>query len=260
MAGALQGKRAVVTAAGGGIGAAIATALAAEGASVAICDIDEEGLARVADEVRARGVTCLARPCDVGDPAQVEDFAAAVLAEFGTVDVLVNNAGTSGGGSVTDVDPATWRAVMAVNLDAAYLFSRAFVPGMRAQGWGRLIQIASLGGKRPFPHAASYSVSKTAVIALTRSMAMDYVQDGITSNAICPSWTRTDMAERFARYLEEERGLTRDGAYAWMASTLPNGRILEPEEVAAMVVVLARDDMAAVNGQAISVDGGAALS
>ena len=258
--GSLHEKRAVVTAAAGGIGAAIAEALADEGADVAICDIDENGLSDVAESLRSRGHDVISLRCDVGVRSELEAFSAAVLDEFGGVDILVNNAGRSGPGDVVGTDPDDWRAVMAVNLDAAYLLARAFIPGMQDRSWGRVIQIASLGGKRPFPFAASYSTSKAAMIALTKSMALDYVEDGITANAVCPSWTRTDMAERFAAYLIESQGVSRSEAYETMASMLPHKRILEPSEVASVVVMLAGDGAGSINGQAISVDGGAALS
>ena len=252
-------KRVVVSAAAGGIGAAIARAFASEGARLAICDINTEGLETLADELRDDGADVLSRHCDVGDTDQLDDFAKATLAHFGAVDILVNNAGRSGGGALTAIDMDYWRAVMAVNLDAAFYLSRAFVPGMQDQGWGRLIQISSLGGKRPFPHAAAYSTSKAAMIALTRSMAIDFVGDGITSNAVCPSWTRTDMAERFSDYLIGAEGVSRDEAYERMSSMLPHKRILEPSEVAGVVVMLAGDGAASINGEAISVDGGAAV-
>jgi NAD(P)-dependent dehydrogenase (short-subunit alcohol dehydrogenase family) len=256
----LKGKRAVVTASAGGIGEAIAVGLAKAGADLAICDIDLGGLDRVGEEIRAQGVHLVSIGCDVGVRAQVEGFATRVLSEFDAVDVLVNNAGRSGPGDVVGTDPDDWRAVMAVNLDASFLLARAFVPGMQAQGWGRLIQIASLGGKRPFPNAASYSTSKAALIALTRSMALDYVGDGITSNAVCPSWTRTDMAERFATFLIDALDMSHDDAYDTMANMNPHRRLLEPSEVASLVLMLAGDDAGSISGQAISVDGGAALS
>ena len=256
----LQGKRVVVTAAAGGIGAAIAAAFAGEGARLAICDIDGEGIESVAAGLREGGADVLAMQCDVAESGSLSSFAAAALDEFGTVDVLVNNAGGSGPGSVTDIGLDEWRSVMALNLDSAFLLANAFIPGMKEQSWGRLIQIASLGGKRPFPNAAAYSTSKAAMIALTRSIAMDYVADGITSNAVCPSWTRSDMSERFANMLIERDGITRDEAYDVMANMNPHKRILEPEEVAALVLMLAGDGAGSISGQAISVDGGAALS
>ena len=256
----LNGKRAVVTAAAGGIGESIAVSLASGGADVAICDIDLPGLARVREQIEATGSRVLSAGCDVGVGIEVDGFAQEVLSEFGGVDILVNNAGRSGPGDVLGTDPAEWRAVMAVNLDAAFLMARAFIPGMKERKWGRLIQIASLGGKRPFPNAVSYSTSKAAMIALTRSMALDYVEDGITSNAVCPSWTRTDMAKRFATVLIAGQDISHAEAYERMAQMLPHKRLLEPEEVAAVVLMLAGEEAGSINGQAISVDGGAALS
>ena len=256
----LSTKRAVITAAGGGIGAAIAAGLAREGADIAICDIDVEALGATEEAIRAEGGTVISMECDVGIPEQLDAFSAEIITRIGGADVLVNNAGISGPGDVTETAPDDWRRVMAVNLDATFLLARTFIPGMRERGWGRLIQIASLGGKRPFPHAASYSTSKAAMIALTRSMALDYVEDGITSNAVCPSWTRTDMSERFANFLIEAEAISRSEAYYKMASMLPHKRVLEPAEIARVVVMLAGEDAGSINGQAISVDGGAALS
>lgn len=255
----LGNKRVVVTAAAGGIGAAIAEAFAGAGAKLALCDINGEGLSDLAARLREAGAHVIDRRCDVGDAGQLTEFASTVLSDFGTVDVLVNNAGGSGPGDVTEIDLDEWNAVMAVNLDAAFILSRAFIPGMRDQGWGRLIQISSLGGKRPFPHAAAYSTSKAAMIALTRSMAKDFVGDGITSNAVCPSWTRTDMAERFANFLIDSSGITRDEAYERMSAMNPHQRILEPAEVADLVLMLAGDAAGSINGEAISMDGGASV-
>ncbi len=256
----LEGKTAVVTAAGGGIGRAIALAMAKAGADVSMCDIDEPALADITEMIHALGRKCFSMKCDVSDAAHIEAFVEATLNEFGHVDILVNNAGVGGGGSVTETAPAAWRKVMSINLDAAFLFARAFLPGMVERKWGRVIQIASLGGKRPFSHAAPYSISKHAVIGLARSIALDYALDGITSNAICPSWTRTDMAERFASYLSAAKGVTQEEAYAQMAATLPQNRIVEPEEVADLAVMLASERARGINGQAISVDEGASLS
>lgn len=256
----LLGKSAVVTAAGGGIGRAIALALAAAGADLAICDVNSAGLAEVASQIRQLGRACLAQTCRVGDPAQDQAFAQAALSTLGKVDILVNNAGVGGGGSVSETPFETWREVLATNLDAAFFFAHAFLPGMVARHWGRLIHIASLGGKRPFAHAAAYSASKHGLIGLMRSIALDYAAAGVTSNAICPAWTRTDMAERFAAYLVASEAITRDEAYARMAASLPQNRIVEPEEVASLAVMLAGEQAQGINGQAISVDEGAALS
>ncbi len=256
----LEGKVAVVTAAGAGIGRAIALALAQAGADLSICDIDATTLAEMSEIIRSLGRKCFSMPCDVSDAAQIEAFVRGTLEAFGRVDILVNNAGVGGGGSVTETTPDAWRKVMSINLDTAFLLARAFLPGMVERKWGRLIQIASLGGKRPFAHAAPYSISKHALIGLTRSIALDYARDGITSNAICPSWTRTDMAERFASSLSQSRGIPKEEAYAQMAATLPQNRIVEPEEVAELAVMLASDGARGINGQAISVDEGASLS
>ena len=256
----LEGKTAVVTAAGGGIGRAIALAMAKAGADLSICDIHAAALSVVAAGIRSLGRQCFSMTCDVSDAAQIDAFVQGTLTEFGHVDILINNAGVGGGGSVTETTPQAWRTVMSINLDAAFLLARAFLPGMVERKWGRVIHIASLGGKRPFSHAAPYSISKHALIGLARSIALDYALDGITSNAICPSWTRTDMAERFANYLSDAKGMTKEEAYAQMAATLPQNRIVEPEEVADLAVMLAGDGARGINGQAISVDEGASLT
>lgn len=256
----LESKNAVVTAAAAGIGRAIALAMCKAGADLAICDIDAARLEQVAQSIRDAGRSCLAMVCDVGDHDQLDAFVQATLKQFKSIDILVNNAGIGGGGSVTETSAEEWRHVMAVNLDAAFGLAHAFIPGMIKRKWGRVIQISSLGGKRPFAHAAPYSVSKIALIGLTRSIALDYASDGITSNAICPSWTRTDMAERFADHLSESLHISREDAYAQMAATLPQNRIVEPDEVAELAVMLASDAARGINGQAISIDQGASLS
>jgi NAD(P)-dependent dehydrogenase (short-subunit alcohol dehydrogenase family) len=256
----LEGKSVVVTAAASGIGRAIALAMCKAGADLSICDIDASQLDEVAGAIRAAGRACLALTCDVGDRGQLDAFVQATLKQFKAADILVNNAGIGGGGSVTETGLDEWRRVMSVNLDAAFYLAHAFIPGMIKRKWGRVIQISSLGGKRPFAHAAPYSVSKIALIGLTRSIALDYAADGITANAICPSWTRTHMAERFADHLSESLHISQSEAYAQMAATLPQNRIVEPDEVAELAVMLASDAARGINGQAISVDQGASLS
>jgi NAD(P)-dependent dehydrogenase (short-subunit alcohol dehydrogenase family) len=247
---------ALVTGAGRGIGRATAIALAAEGMPVVAAARSVDELDAVVSEIVAAGGEASGLPCDLTDRAQSTTLVERSASVFGPIDVLVNNAGI---GSSADPRPlaefrdAFWDETLEVNLTAPYLLSKAALPHMRAQRWGRIVTVASINGRIPSPHSGAYVASKHGVIGLMRTLALEVAAEGVTVNCVNPGpvRTRTNDAriaydvQRLGRALDEyERGLT------------PIGGRLEPEDIAPMVAYLVGDGARMITGQAYNVDGG----
>lgn len=243
----LKGKVALVTGGSRGIGRAIALHLAAEGASVAVNYLERADAAEtVVAEIRQAGGTAAALRADVADPRAVVATVERTLTEFGRVDILVNNAGISGGRrGVEAVTPEIWRRIMAVDLDAVYLCSRAVIPAMREHGGGRIVNVAARVGLTGIAGFAPYAAAKGGVIAFTKSLAKEVAKDAITVNAVVPGATRTD----FISFLTPEQ-------LEAAAKAIPVGRIAEPDDVARVVVFLASAQAGYITGEAIGVLGG----
>ena len=190
--------------------------------------------------------------CDVTDEAAV----AAVFAEIGDVDVLVNNAGIGESAPLHGDDAGVLARHLDVNATGPFLCMRAVMPGMRERGAGAVVTVASTAGRVGVPYTAAYSASKHAVIGLTRAVASEVAGTGVRVNAVCPTFVRTDMTERSIANIVERTGRTPEQAEAALAAASPLGRLLEPEEVADAIVFLASPAAAAINGQAIVIDGG----
>jgi NAD(P)-dependent dehydrogenase (short-subunit alcohol dehydrogenase family) len=247
--GELAGRVALVTGAGRGIGRATALALVREGAQVAAAARSTHELASLYEECGALPVT---GPLD--DAAGCAAAVAAARA-LGPIQILVNNAGI---GSARDapaweLEPESWHATHAINLHAPYELARLALPDMIAGGWGRVVSVSSTSGERAGPRDAAYTSSKHAVIGLARSLAVDAGPHGVTSNAVCPGWVRTDMAERSARATAERRGIEPEEVWAERAAQYPEGRVLAPEEVAEVIAFLCSPRASGINGQAITV-------
>jgi NAD(P)-dependent dehydrogenase (short-subunit alcohol dehydrogenase family) len=247
----LEGKKAFITGASRGIGRAIALAFAREGAHVALGSRDLAALETLAKEIgNARAVRC-----DVSDPASI----ARARDEVGGVQILVNNAGIARSVKVLAMDDEHWLSHLEVNLTGAFRVTRAFLPPMAEAKWGRVINIASTAGKVGFAYTAAYCASKHGLVGFTRALALEVATSGITVNAICPGFVRTEMASEAARNIAQKTKKSEAEATRWLEELSPQKRLMEPEEVAAVAVLLASEEAQGVNGQAINVDGGAVV-
>ncbi|EGO93692.1 MULTISPECIES: SDR family NAD(P)-dependent oxidoreductase [Acidiphilium] len=238
----LAGRRCLVTGAGRGIGEAIAAGLAAEGGRVAVLDFDGGRAEVVASRLQGGAVAVAA---DVADPYEVQRAVDRVVAAFGGVDVLVNNAGIDTSSPVVDMPLEVWDRMMAVNLRSVFLCTKAVLPGMLERGWGRIINISSQLAQKGAPDMAHYSAAKAGVIGFTRSLAYEVAQKGVTVNAICPGPVDTTLwreipADWRARKLAE----------------LPIGRPARVEEIVPTAVMLASDDGSYYVGATLNPNGG----
>ncbi|HZS32837.1 MAG TPA: 3-oxoacyl-ACP reductase FabG [Methylomirabilota bacterium] len=253
----LPDRRALVTGGGRGIGRAIALAFAREGAHVAVTARTAAEVEAVAAEVRALGRRAVAIPCDVADRQQVDLMVARAADALGPVEILVNNAGIAVSAKLLDTDDALWARHLQVNLTGAFYVSRAALPAMLAARRGRIINIASIAARQGFPYIAAYAASKHGLLGLTRALAAEVVAAGITVNAICPGYVATDLTWASARNIEARTGRPFEEAVRSLAAFSPQRRLVEPDEVAALAVLLASDDARGVTAQAWHVDGGA---
>jgi 2-dehydro-3-deoxy-L-rhamnonate dehydrogenase (NAD+) len=239
----LKGRVAVVTGGAQGIGQAISARLLQSGAAVVIWDIDAARLAAAVKELAALG-SVRGEVVELTDDVAVE----AVTARESRIDILVNNAGITGGNASTwELDPAVWRRVIEVNLIAPFLTCRHVVPRMLAQGYGRIVNIASVAGKEGNPNASHYSASKAGLIALTKSLAKEVATRGVLVNAITPAVARTAM---FAQMTQAH--------IDYMLGKIPMGRLLEVQEIAAMVAWLSSEDCSFSTGAVFDITGGRA--
>jgi NAD(P)-dependent dehydrogenase (short-subunit alcohol dehydrogenase family) len=237
---------AIITGAARGIGKAIATRLSVEGATVVIADVNRQAAEVTAKELEAAGRKVMVSIVDVSDPAEVTAMVQAVLQRFARIDILVNNAAILGDViPIREMPDVEWHRVMAVNLHGVFHCSRAVLPAMLSRKYGRIVNLASVAGKEGNANMAAYSVSKAGVIGLTKSLAKEHAQDGITVNCVTPALTDTDMIKA---YSPEQRAL--------LASKVPIGRLATPSEIAAIVCFLASDDASFVTGAVYDVSGG----
>jgi len=247
----LAGKVAIVTGGGAGIGRAAAIALAEAGAATVVADVDLGAAKAVANEISQASGQALALAVDVSSATQTAAMAKAAVEEFGGVDLLYNNAAIQINGSVTELDEASWDRVFAVNVKGIYLCSRACIPHMKSRGAGAIVNAASVQGMATQKRVAAYAASKGAVIALTRSMALDYAGDRIRVNCICPGSVDTPLLRRNAAVLGDA-----DLVLERWGSAYPIGRVGQPIEIARLVVFLMSDEASFMTGASVVIDGG----
>ncbi len=252
----LDGKVAVVTGSGNGIGRAIARALADAGARVAVSDVLVEDGERTVQEITESGGTAVFIAADVSDPEQAQNLMASAASLLGGLDILVNNAGTSGGPArLHEVEPDAFDRVIRVNLGGTFLCSKYAIPHFLAQGDGRIVNIASTYGMVGAPNAPAYCASKAAIINLTRQLAVDYGPDHIRVNAVCPGYIDTSLGRRRSS-LNAEQIVAATARREKAAGMQPLGRQAQPSEVAEAVLFLVGDGASFMTGSIVTVDGG----
>jgi NAD(P)-dependent dehydrogenase (short-subunit alcohol dehydrogenase family) len=252
--GTLDGKMALVTGGGRGIGRAIALALGDAGAAVVVIGRDTGKLNTVSAEIAAGGGTALALACDVADSGAVAAAFAQARAAIGPIDILVNNAGITASVKFADTDDATWERIMRVNASGPFFCCRAAVPDMIARGAGRIINIASYAALSGIPYSSAYSASKHALLGLTRSLALELARYNITANAICPGWVETDMVHNTVANIIAKTGRSEEAARASILELAGQPRMIAPEQVAAVALRLAGPEGANTTGQAITIE------
>jgi NAD(P)-dependent dehydrogenase (short-subunit alcohol dehydrogenase family) len=244
----LEGKRAIVTGAGAGIGRAIALRLSSEGARVALADLDERTAERVAGEIGGKN---LVRRTNVARAEEVEALVRSVVEEWGGLDVMVNNAGIGVAATAPETSEEDFDRQMGVNLKGTFFGIKYAVPAMRDSGGGSIVNMASVAALVGVPDRAAYCAAKGGILALTRAAAIDHVGEGVRINCIAPGTVDTPWIDRItAGYDDPEE------ARARMEARQPHGRLVTPEEIAAMAAYLASDESASVVGACMVVDGG----
>ncbi|RWD63775.1 MAG: SDR family oxidoreductase [Mesorhizobium sp.] len=249
---AIMGTHALVTGGGSGVGRSIALALAEAGVTVTICGRREAALAEVAKENdRIFGIAA-----DVTDEAEMAALHEKAEAARGPFDIVVANAGMAGSAPAHRISLADWRRTLDVNLTGAFLTVKPALAGMLARKSGRIVFVASTAGLKGYAYVAPYVAAKHGVVGLMRALAAETAKSGITVNAVCPGFVETDMLEESVRRIVEKTGRAADEARASLAAINPQGRFIQPDEVAAAVLWLCSDAARSITGQAISVSGG----
>lgn len=253
-AGQLKSKVAIVTGAGAGIGRASALLFAREGASVVCVDRDAKSIEALAEEIIAAGAAAMAAESDVSNSGDVSRVVAETIRQYGRIDILFNVAGVVPHGKIHEIDEGDWDRTMEVNVKSVYLFSKAVVPQMLQRKTGVILNVASATVLRIVPDRACYSASKGAVLALSKSMALDYVRANIRVNCLCPGTIETPSLEQRLAAFPDPSEARRN-----FIARQPMGRFGTAEEVAEAALYLCSDKAAFVTGMAFSIDGGFAL-
>jgi dihydroanticapsin dehydrogenase len=249
--GRLDGKAALITGAGSGIGAATAELFAAEGAAVSVVDVRTEAAEQVAEGIRRRGGEALGLGGDVSDPADVERFVGETIAAFEVLHILHNHAGVLLPGTALTLSVEDWQRTLAVNVTGAFLCSKHALPHLIRSGVGSIINTSSTAGVVAEPNIVAYCASKGALVMLTKQMALDFARQGVRVNCLCPGWIDTAFNDPV---IEESGG--RDALEPYIDAFIPMGRQGTPIEVAKAALFLASDDSSLLTGHALVVDAG----
>ena len=248
---------AFVTGGGKGIGEAIAIALARQDIRIAVAARTQADVERVAESINRIGGEAIAVVCDATKPESVAAAATRIENDLGKITILVNNAGASASAKFVGHPDALWHQMIDVNLNSVYYVTKAITPMMIEAKWGRIINIASTAAKVGGKYIAAYTAAKHGVLGLTRALAVELVAHNITVNAICPGYVDTPMTDRSIANIAARTKMSEGDARAVLKNSSPQHRLITPEEVAAVAVMLASDHACGITGQAINVDGGA---
>jgi 3-oxoacyl-[acyl-carrier protein] reductase len=254
----LKGRAAAVAAASRGLGRATARALAAEGASVALCGRDEGRLREAAETIaRETGARTLAVVADVASPAECRAFVDRAAGAFGRLDILVTNTGGPRPGSFEAATDQEWETAYRVTLANVVHLVRAALPHMRKNRWGRVVNVASLSARQPVEGLVLSNTFRPAIVGLAKTLSNELARDGILVNTVCPGYTRTDRLDEVAQARARATGTTPEAVIEALGQGVPLGRIAEPDEFAAVVAFLCSERASYVTGQTLAVDGGA---
>lgn len=257
----LEGKIALITGGGRGIGRAIALRFALEGATVIVTARTASEIENVVNEIKTRnGAHSHALTCDVSDAKSVAQMFADVRETVGDPEILVNNAGIAESATFANTTDELWQRHLDVNLSGTFYCTREALPSMLGNKWGRVINIASIAARTGAPYIAAYSASKHGVLGLTRSLALEVGASGVTVNAICPGYVDTDMVSRGVERITARTGRSAQEALDTLKKMSPQNRLVTAEEVASLTLLLASEEGRGINGQGINIDGGTVLT
>ena len=257
----LAGRHALITGGGAGIGAAISDEVAGLGADVTVLDVDADAAAHRAERLTdSFGVKTQSVIADVTSAASIDDAFKLAEDTLGAPDILINNAGVASTAPFAKTGADFWQRIIDINLNGAYLCLSRAVPSMVDAGWGRIVITASTAGLIPYRYCAAYCASKHGVIGLMRALALELAKTGVTVNAVCPGFTDTNIVATALDNIVEKTGRSKEEALKSLTTSNPQGRLIEPAEVAAVVGWLCLPGSASITGQSIPIAGGEVMS